>query len=348
MKYEVLSNPSRVYKRMLSDIRSAKEEILLETYIYGSDVVGREFCDELTKKALEGVRVKILIDAWGSNVRKKFFKKLIDAGGKVRFFREFRYVIHFFNANHERNHRKLLVIDGHLSYVGSINITHSCLDWEELVLRIEGSLAKALRLSFRRSWKRFNIWKIARMRKIFHKDVEIIQDFPSERYSPTEKNYRRLIKKARKEILIKTPYFIPSRGMRKAFRKVLARGVKIKMIIPKVSDSRLSDIFRERYLGKLNKMGFEIYHFPRIMHSKLLIVDDNFFLLGSSNLDYRSFKHQYEINILGKSNVIVGSLKKIFYKNLRKSKVFNYILWKNRGIFKRLIERLVKPFREYF
>ena len=347
MKYDVLSSPPKIYRKMLSDIRSAKKEILLETYIYGGGSVGREFLEVLTKKASQGVKVRLLIDSWGSNVRKKFFKKLIDAGGEVRFFRELRYAIHFFNANHERNHRKLLVIDHRVSYVGSINITSAGLNWEELVLRIEGSLAVALRLSFNRSWRRFNLLRVRRMKKIFHKDVEIIQDFPSMKYSPTERSYKRLIKKARKEILIITPYFIPSRGLRRAFRKALKKGVKIKMVIPKVSDVRIVDILRERYLGRLSKMGFEIYHFPKVIHSKLLIVDDSFFLLGSSNLDYRSFKYQYEINLLGKSKKIVSSLRTIFARNLRQSSAFNYTRWKNRGVVKRLVERMIKPFRKY-
>ena len=347
MKYDVLSSPRSIYKKMLSDIRSAKREILLETYIYGKNAVGREFREALIKKALKGVKVKLLIDSWGSGVKKIFFKKLIDAGGEVRFFRELRYAFHFININHERNHRKLLVIDENISYIGSINITSFCLDWEELVLRIEGSLARVLKFSFRKAWKRFNLWESRKIKNIFHEGVEIIQDFPSMKYSFTERSYKKLIRKAKREIFIENPFLVPSIGIRKAFKKALARGVKIKMIIPKVSDVKLLDIFRERYTGKLNKMGFEIYHFPRILHSKLRIVDDDFFLLSSSNLDYRSFKYQYEINLLGKNEAIVDSLKKIFYKNLRKSKTFNYVQWENRGIPRRLLERMIKPFKRY-
>lgn len=347
MKYEILSNPKNIYKSMLSDIRKAKKNIFLETYIYDGGEIGRRFRDELEKRALAGVRVKVLIDGWGSTVKKSFFKKLIKAGGEVRFFREIRYVFRFFNANHERNHRKLLIIDGKISYLGSINITSAYLSWEELVLRIRGTIAKSFETSFRRTWKKFDSWGAHKVRRIIHKGIVVIQDLPSSVNRPTERSYKKLIKSAKEEILIETPYFIPPMGIRRAVKKALSRGVKVKLIIPRISDIGILDIFRNRYLGRLNKKGVEIFYFPKILHSKLLIVDRDFFLLGSSNLDYRSFRHQYEINILVKNKEIVNSLRSYFYKNIRRSKAFNYNTWYNRGFLGKLVEIVIRPLRKY-
>lgn len=348
MEYSVLSNPKRIYSKMLLDIKKAKKEILLETYIYGDDEVGRKFRSALIKKALNGVKVRVLVDAWASSVRKDFFKELIAAGGEVRFFREFRYVLRFININHERNHRKLLIIDKNISYVGSANISSQGIDWEELVLRIEGPLAKALRVSFGRTWKRFNSWGVRKVKRIFYEDMEVLQGLPSRIHDLTERSYRKMIDKAEREVFIETPYFVPSRSIRAGFKDALGRGVKIRIILPKVSDVKVLDIIRNRYLGRLHKMGVEIHYFPKVSHSKLLVVDDSFFLLGSSNLDYRSFMHQYEIDLLGKDKSIIDSLRRSFLRNLGKSKAFDYKKWRERSLFGRILEFFIGPFRKYF
>lgn len=349
MEYKVLSNSERIYKHMISDIRKAKREILLETYIYRNDKIGRLFRSELTKKAKQGVRVQLLIDAWGSNVRKGYFRELIQNGGRVRFFRELRYAFRWFNANHERNHRKLLLIDRNISYIGSINITEDSLNWEELVLRVVGSLAVPLKRAFVWTWKRFNIFKYARARKIRHEDFRILQDFP--RGNIAEKRYSKLILNANKEIVIATPYFIPSNRIRSAFKKAIKKGVEVKIILPKSSDVRIVDLLRRRYLGSLHKMGVKLYYHPKVLHAKLLIVDNKFFLLGSSNLDYRSFMHQFEINLLGYSQEVITSLKEYSNKLQKTSEVFDYDVWVKRHFLSRfkdwIAEKIIRPFREY-
>lgn len=347
MKYNILSKPKNIYENMLLDIQEAKKEILLETYIYDKDKIGKDFRDALVSKALEGVRVRLLLDSIISNVNKKFFEKLIDAGGKVRFSRKFRYSFRIFNDNHERNHRKLLLIDGKISYIGSINITNSCIEWRELVLRINGSLSTSLRIAFNNSWNKFNKFNIKRIKKIIHKKFVIIQDFPRTKHCATEKSYKKLIENAKREILIETPYFIPSIRIRRAFRKALKKGVIIRIILPRYSDVKIVDIVRNRYLGALHRMGVKMYYYPKILHSKLLIIDDNFFLLGSSNLDYRSFRHQCEINLLGKDKAMIVSLKKHFNGGLRVSRRFNYKSWKNRHRVGKVLEKFLELFRKY-
>ena len=160
VNFSLFSEPEKLYKQMLHDINNAKHSILLETYLYKKDSVGNEFRATLTKKAKQGVKVKLLIDTWGSGLNKNYFKELIRLGGEVLFFREFTFVWRIFAKNHERNHRKLLIIDNKLSYLGSANITHECLAWRELILRFEErEISKKLSTSFHRSWsfsKRFS------------------------------------------------------------------------------------------------------------------------------------------------------------------------------------------------
>ena len=347
MKFEILSKPRRIYAKMLHDIRNAKRTVFLETYIYRRDEIGRKFRDVLTRKASEGVEVKLLVDAWGSDVDKKFFKKLIEVGGEVRFFRELRYVVDIFGANHERNHRKLLLVDGKISYVGSINIAGAGIDWDELVLRLGNGLGGAFRKSFMQSWQRFDRKISTRMRSYFYKDFRVINDTPRF-FSHSGKSYRKLIRNAKKEILIETPYFIPPIWIRRVLCRAVRRGVSVKIVLPRRTDIGIFDIVRERYLGNLYKEGVEIYFYPKMSHTKLLVIDNKCFILGSSNIDYRSFMHQFDVNLLGKDEEMVRGLRKYYDGHLKKSSHFSYEAWRNRHMFRRIIEILMRPIRKYF
>lgn len=333
---------------MLQDIKEARKYIYLETYIYNQDAIGAAFRDALIKKARQGVQVRLLLDSWGSTAKKKYFRSLIEAGGEVKYFRELRYVLRAFNKNHERNHRKLLVIDNRISYVGSANITSSCLKWRELVIRIRGSLSPTLAKSFKHNWRSSDHFAEEKVQELLHHSFEILQDLPSPLRRKTERRYTSLIKQAKKSIFIITPYFIPSVGIRRAFAEAAKNGVKIKIVIPHISDVRIVDIVRNRYIGSLHKKGLEFYYYkPETLHSKLLIVDEEFFLLGSSNLDYRSFLHQYELNILGKDKKIIIALVDYFEKTLKNTIPFSYLEWKNRSSFIRTIERLIARIAKY-
>ncbi|PIN77632.1 hypothetical protein COV15_01750 [Candidatus Woesearchaeota archaeon CG10_big_fil_rev_8_21_14_0_10_34_12] len=347
VNFNPIYNPKKIYKEMLKDIMSAKECICLETYIFDKDKTGNRFLKAMVKKAKEGVKIKLFIDAWGSSAKREYFEELIKLGGEVKFFREFRYVIRIFSKNHERNHRKLLIIDNKIVYVGSANITKNCLNWRELTLRMEGDIAKAFARSFFQSWETSGKINKKRIKRLFHEGFEIIQDIPSPNSRQTEKEYIRLISKAKKEIIIETPYFVPSSAIRSAFSEAIKRKVNVKIMTPYISKPRIVDIVRTRYIGKIHETGIKIYYYPKMLHSKLLIIDNDFFLLGSSNLDYRSFMHQFEINLLGKDKEIIKKLRKNFNKTLKKCKPFNYNGWKKRSSLKKLLELLLEFTRKY-
>lgn len=349
MEYEVFSDPGKVYDKMLFDIGEAKTEILLETHTYDDDDIGRKFRDVLLAKAREGVKIRLLLDFYDCNVDKSFFRELIVAGGEVRIFKKYRYTaLSYLRTNHQRNHRKLLLIDRAVSYFGSMNITASCLGWRELVLRICGGITNSFRISFYRTWKRFDLFRSRRMRKIKHEGFEILQDFPSRRHGVTERSYVRLIKKAKREVLIETPYFLPPRSVRRALKRAAKRGVKVVIVLPVISDVKYLDAFRNRYLGALHRKGVEIHYYPKMSHSKLLIVDEESFLFGSSNLDYRSFRHQYEINVLGRDEAILESLKFYFREGLGETIPFDYSVWEKRHFLSHAWEGIMNPFRRYF
>ncbi len=345
---DIYSEPKKFYKKMIEDIESAKDYIYLETYIFRDDVVGRTFKNALTKKAAEGVKVKLLIDAWSVKIDKKnYFKQLIKNSGEVRYFREIKYVFRFFTKNHERNHRKLLLIDDKISYIGSANISTEFYNGRELVMRIDGDITKVLEKTFLNSWENAGKLNKKRIKRIIYKSFEIVQDFPSEIHKITEKKYVNLIKKAKKEILIETPYFLPSRSVRKAFVDVIKKGVKVKILIPKISDVAFMDVVMSRYLGIIYRLGVDIYYYKQPLHSKLLIVDNKQFLLGSSNLDYRSFLHQFEINLIGNDKKTINELRESYCSALADSELFNYKEWKQRSSIKKIYELFLLIVRKY-
>ena len=360
-KFKLISSQKEVYASMLKDIRQAKKSIYLETYIYRRDKIGDLFRAALEKKAAQGVKVYLLIDALNSlnskfifplftkkPFEKEYFAHLSKLGGEVRFFKELKYAFRIFEVNHERNHRKLLIIDDKISYLGSINITADCLKWRELVLRIEGKVTEAFLSSFIYHWNLSQKLSLKKIQFILHRGFEIIQDFPADRKKIYQTKYLKLIKNSKNEILIETPYFVPPLRIRHALKRALKRKVRVKILLPYKSDQNLMDRLRNRYLGSLYKKGAEIFYYtPNSLHSKILLVDKQYFILGSSNLDYRSLSHQYEINLFGQNKEIVKSLLDFFNSGLKKAVKFNYPEWKERSSFKKIIELLLSFVAQY-
>lgn len=347
-KFEVMSEPKKIFDKMLEDIKNAKRYIYLENYIYENDEIGREFKDILIERAKKGIIVKILIDAWGSRLPIGYWDELEKHNGQMKYFRELQYTWRIISKNHERNHRKLLIIDDEISYIGSLNITKRFIEWRELVMRFEGDVAKSFKKVFNHTWNNYGILNSKDLSSVLHEDLEIIQDIPSAIKRFTEKRYIKLIKNSKKEVDIETPYLVPSFRMRRAFVRAVERGVKVKLIIPYKSNWPIVDVIRNRYLGFLHRGGVEIYYYKqKMLHSKLLIIDGEFFLLGSSNLDYRSFLHNFELNILGSDKKMVGELKNYFNETLRGSVKFNYEEWEKRSSFKKILELIASKVRKF-
>jgi|SRR3989344_1268346 len=347
-KYKIFTEPLEIYNHMLFDIKKAKKSIYLETYIYDKDIIGYKFKQLLLKKSSEGVKIKLLIDSWGSSVKEYYFEELIKNGAEVKFFRKFKITPRLFSTNHRRNHRKLLLIDEKISYIGSVNITASCLGSLELVLRMEGGITKKFIQFFNNHYKYEDAIISRKLYRIFYEDLKIIADSISYLKRVSEKEYLSLIRKAKKEVLIMTPYFVPPAKIRKTFYNLMKKGVVVSIIVPVSSDVKLADLIRDSYLAALYNKGVQIYFYkPGFLHSKLLVVDDEYFLMGSSNVDYRSFRWQSEINVIGRNKNVINELRNEFNKTLRESVPFDYERWRLRSRFKRLLERIGEYIREY-
>lgn len=346
---EVFSEPLMLYSRMLKDIEKAKKYIYLETYIYDADGIGIRFREALTAKAKKGVEVRVLADAWGSSVTDTFFAPLVAAGGHIRLFRKVTFEPKSFLHNHKRDHRKFLIIDDKIIYVGSANITADCLNWRELQVRLESSIAVSAKKVFNDNYQMHRLFKHHKGRRRTYKQdgYELISDTASIFSQRIRKKHLDFIKSAKKEILIETPYFVPDRQIRKALNKAALRGLDVCVVLPLVSDVRLVDVVRNVYLGQLHKNGVKIFYYrPRISHSKAMIVDGTDYIVGSANIDYRSFLYQYEVGIAGSGGRLSELLHEHIMQSIGDSDAFDYEHWKNRPFLQKIIERIIMLFKK--
>ena len=351
MQYQLIDDTFKLYNLMLTDIAQAKDYILLETYKFANDHMGKRFRDALTKKAKEGVKVRILIDSWGKGpISEDFFTELIHHNGELKFFEKIKINSDLFTRGHRRDHRKILVIDDAVSYLGSANITGYNLNWRELSLRMEGDMALALKKVFMETYEAFNPYIISNKlnftRTIYHDNFEIIRDVPSLPLQRIRKKYVQMIRQAKESVVIETPYFLPGYNLRKALTDSSKRNVEVKIIMPRNSDVKMLDILRNKYLGLLHKNNVKIYFYgPYNLHAKMLMIDNSLFSISSANFDYRSFRFQYEIALIGDEQAIIDQLQAHVDETLRSSEAFNYETWEKRSWIEKFFEWLLTPFR---
>lgn len=350
--YHLFSNPRLYYQSMLENIKNAKEYVYLETYRIGRDNIGKQFRDALTEKAKQSIQVKLLIDYWGcKSLDHSFFKNLTEAGGEVRYFEKIKYNTDIFTRGHRRNHRKLLLIDDKITYIGSSNITGYNLNWKESVLRMEDPITTVFKRIFLqdfRIYKKYVLNVVYYSKKEVFNNFEILRDVPNIAVKKINYRFVKLINEAKKRVVIETPYFLPGFLLRKAMINAVKRGVEVQVIMPRQSDVNIVDILRNKYLGPLAKSGIQFLLYTKNnLHAKLMLIDDTTFAIGSSNFDYRSFRYMFEIVLIGHENLIINQLKSHIHENISESAPFNIERWTNRPFINRLFEWLILPFRHY-
>lgn len=352
IQIRMFSDPLLYYTAMLNDIQAAKKYIYLEIYRFRNDPMGVRFRDKLLEKTKEGVKVRILVDSWGASSSQSFFQEIIHAGGEMRFFRKIRVNWDMFTKSHRRDHRKIMVVDDHITYIGSANIASYPLNWRESMFRIRGDIAPKFKLIIEENFLISNKYfydKQAYIRSVHHGGLEILRDVPSIPYQPVKKKYLELINRAMREVTIETPYFLPGSSLRKALVDAAQRGVKVRVIIPKKSDVQMLDLLTSKYLGELVQHGVQVFFFlPQNLHAKLFLADRQHFVVGSSNFDYRSLRYQHEICLSGTHPGLVRQMINHFNETLKNSESFSYENWLRRPAMQRFFEWLLVPLRHLF
>jgi cardiolipin synthase len=293
------------------EIKNAKTRIHLSTYILSADAVGREIVKLLVEKAKEGVEVRLLLDAvgsWGTPTR--LCRPLIRAGGKVARFNPVFPMQGKGSANW-RNHRKIAIFDSRVAIIGGQNIGLNYMGlrpsrqrFRDCSFLIEGPAVSAMECIFIADWCQStnespeSFAEVLKIRNpsVGPVNIEVISSGPDCENDPLWERYIQLITEAKSSVTIVTPYFIPDPTLFKRLIHSARMGKKIRIIIPRRSDHILLDFARRWYLRRLKEVGAEIYFFKKdVLHAKLFISDDEKVVVGSANLDMRSFFFNYEI-----------------------------------------------------
>lgn len=348
--YVFFDDPLEYYMAMLRDIEQARKYIYIQTYRFNNDSIGIKFRDALAKKAREGVEVRLLLDSWGTSVPGNFFSEIEKNEGEVRYFKKIKFFWDFFTRNHKRNHRKLLLIDDTISYIGSWNFTEYSLNWRESILRINTPLTLSFKKiflgDFRHYYNRYVFEKGNLTRKARYGSFEIITDEPSIIRQSIRKKFIEMVRNANKEIIIQTPYFLPGYILRKALINAAKLDINVTVIIPKHSDVGLIDLLRNRYTGFMHRNNVKIlYYLPNNLHAKVILIDRQFFSLGSPNFDYRSFRYQHEIALTGDEKSIVSQVSDHIDETMRNCENFDYEKWLRRPKITKFFEWLLLPVR---
>lgn len=315
---------------MLEAVSQARRSVDLEIYIFADDRIGQQFLQALTRAAAGGARVRVLADAYGSLLLpQRFFDPLIQAGGDVRFFNPLRF--HQFGV---RNHRKLLVCDDQSAFVGGANISESYdgdginRGWFDLMIKIQNTdLARRLTEEFERVFNLTHL-ELRRLRKLraFRRiqrrppeTMRVLSVRPGRSIGSFQRAFQRALRHARSVDLI-TPYFLPGRRLRKLLRQTARHGGRVRLILPAHCDVPIARAAGMVYYPRLLRAGVEIYEYqPQILHAKLGIVDQRVFV-GSSNLDIRSFKLNYELMLRFTDEAVARDARKIFSDALKHSR----------------------------
>lgn len=350
MEFTLIDNTLKYYESLFMDIESATRNIYIEVYRIVPSIYAEKLRSILITKAQLGVDVMLLLDAYGSASVETYFNKLKTAGGKICFFDRIKYTIHGIYKWHKRNHRKLLIIDNHISYIGSSNITNYNINWRELMVRIEDNKFASVckNIFIQQFYEDSNMFKneLEHLDPIFVYDKYIVlRDRPSVRKQAIKKAVLTMLKKAKHKIIIETPYFLPSFLIRRELIRAIKRGVEVIIITPKQSDVGIVNILRSKYIGLLHKEGLKIQLYePNNLHSKLIIAD-NFYIVSSSNFDYRSFMFQHELGLLGQEDELLNLLIKHVDETLHKCQPFDYDKWINRPAIEKVFATLLVPVR---
>lgn len=299
------------YARLVEMIEGAKESIHIATYVFHPDEVGMDILDRLTRRAEQGVRVRLLIDGVGSHtMKRRKLKKLLAAGGKAYHFNPIFYHP-LRNRLDLRNHRKIVVIDDRTVMAGGTNIAEEYIGptpkdgrWADLSFLLEGPEVGVYAEIFRLDWEFVSGEVLPTPEKIpspVSRDSHgaIVQVVPSGPDVPGDPLYDAMVSslfEAQRRISVVTPYFVPDDTLINAFRLALHRGVDVDLYIPRKSNQRLTNWARGPYLRELAAAGAEIHFYaPGMMHAKVLLVDDALAVIGSANMDIRSLLLNYEV-----------------------------------------------------
>jgi cardiolipin synthase len=344
-RVEVLTDGTQFYPAMRDAILTARSSINLEAYIFQPGRAADMLIDAMIARAREGVTVRLVVDAVGSaGLRGHSARRLRDAGCDVQFYQRLRwYRLHRFN---NRTHRELLIVDGRVAFAGGAGVADWWFmpvgkepAWRDTMARIEGPVVTALQGVFAENWLEcggeimtsFGDWP--RLEPAGTAEAMLVKSSPSDRATTSRVFFQMLIDGAVSSVDISTPYLLPDRALRQSLVRAARRGVVVRLIVPGVvTDQRLVRLTSRRLYGELLEGGVRIHEYrPAMMHVKALMVDGTWAVLGTTNIDNRSFEHNDEVNVAFRDSAVTSRLNRDFQSDLAASDEVTLDAWRQRS-----------------
>jgi cardiolipin synthase A/B len=359
-RVKLLINGEEKFPEVIAALRNAKHHIHIEYYIYEQDEIGEQIENILIEKATEGVQVRFIYDDFGSpTIKKKTEEKMKKAGIEIHPFQKVMFYM-LANRLNYRNHRKIIVIDGQIGFTGGINVCDKYINnkpgrlfWRDTHIRIDGPGVFYLQYLFLSNWN-FCSGKILEPEKLHfiaaagHSDESFLQvaaSGPDSAHPSVLFSLLQAIYLAKKEILITTPYFIPGDSIQEALKVAALSGLSVKLLVPGICDSKLVNAASKSYYKELLLAGVEIYMYQKgFVHAKSLITDGKLSIIGTANMDYRSFELNFEVNVILYDKKFSEKLRAVFFKDLEDSEKIDRERWCNRSAHIQLPEKLARLF----
>lgn len=357
---EIFTVGADKFKALKEDLRNARESIYLQYYIFNDDHIGHEIAEILMEKAREGLEVKVMYDHIGSfSARNRFWRMMEEAGVETHPFFKVNFP-QLANRMNWRNHRKLVVIDNRVGYIGGMNIAdrydqgvEDKAPWRDTHFRLEGDIVESLLFSYIVDW---NFLKQPNPMEYPHTEqtqirntlgMQFVTSGPFGNWDNLALIYLKAISMARKSIYIQTPYFLPTDALQHALEAAALSKIDVRIMIPRSSDSRMLQYASFSYVTQCLRAGIKVYLYnPGMLHAKGMIIDENLVTAGSTNFDFRSFENNFECNIIIYDRAINRQMRDIFFCDMGQCTKLSYSTWHKRPVLQRAMEsvvRLVSP-----
>jgi cardiolipin synthase len=353
-KVDVFTCGADKFESLKADLRAARHYINMQYYIFEDDKIGNEIRSILIDRAHNGVKVRLIYDHVGSfNVRNRFFKDMRKAGIEAYPFFKVSFPQLGTRINW-RNHRKLTVIDGQIGYLGGMNVADRYIDggsfgsWRDTHVRVQGPIVASLQYSFAVDWTfmgRQLIELEPPCSEIEGAEIgaQLLTSGPSAQWSNIALTFHKAIMNAKQRIYIQTPYFLPTEGLLRALQAAALAHVDVRVMIPRHSDSVMMNLASASYLAECMRAGIKIYFYEHgMLHSKMMLIDDEFCTIGSTNFDFRSFEHNFEANLFFYSRQFNNRITEIFKTDFMHCSRIKPSEWRMRPIWRKAAESIVR------
>ena len=356
---EVLTNGKKTFRALFSALENAKDHIHLEYYIFHNDAIGRDILNLLMRKASEGVKVRVLVDGLGNKSLEKRFGELRNAGIQMAGFYPVRFPF-FSRRLNLRNHRKIVVVDGRVGFLGGLNVGDEYLSrnkkigfWRDTFLKLEGDSVNFLQTVFLNDWNVGNSEDIngplyyPQPPQLGSQLTQIAATGPDSDWGSMLQIFFVALTSADNTIYIETPYFIPDEGSVMALKTAALSGLDVRIILQGVPDHQITYWASQSYIEELLETGVRIYRYQKgILHAKVLILDGKIGVVGSTNFDIRSFSLNFEISAFIYDCGFAQRLEQDFHQDLADSEeieLSEYILRPLSNRIKESSARLFSP-----